>query len=251
VSIVAVAAVPAAPLLLPAASVGQPADLVEEVAALRDEVRAALREVADADTVALLAGGDEGVLHDRAVASLRPLGVAGALRELPVDTDLLAAVAARGGYPRGRTDLLDGDLAVLSLLCADAGVAGRVLPIELPANASADALDAVATGLRGAAGAVDGDVAVVAAGDLSAGLATTSPAYLIEGAAEFDRRMVDALGAGDHDTLSSLGPAEASRVRARGWTSLMVASRLDPAGSRPARVRYSTVRGVGQVVLRP
>jgi hypothetical protein len=250
VSIVSVAAVPAAPLLLPAASPAQPAALADEVAALRAEVDATLRELAGAGVVVLLAAGEEGVLHDRAVASLRPLGVDGPDRELPVDTDLLAAVAGRGRFPRGRTDRLDGDVAVLTLLCAEAGRTGPILPLEVPATALGGALDAVAAGLRSAAETVERDVAVVAAGDLSAGLDTASPAYAIPGADEFDRRMVAALRGADHDALMGLGPSEAGRVRARGWAGLVVADTL--AGREPARrrVRYSSVRGVGQVVLR-
>jgi hypothetical protein len=57
VSIVAAAAIPAAPLLLPAASPAQPASLRDEVTSLRDEVRATLWGVAEAESVVLLAGG--------------------------------------------------------------------------------------------------------------------------------------------------------------------------------------------------
>jgi hypothetical protein len=250
VSIVSVVAVPAAPLLLPAASPAQPAGVVDEIAELRAEVTATLRPLADADVVVLLAGGGQGVLHDRAAASLRPFGIAGSERELPVDTDLLAAVAARGRYPRGRTDQLTGDLGVLALLCEQAGLGGPVLPVEVPRSASGDALGAVASGLRGATDATGRDVALVAAGDLSAGLDTSSPAYLIDGAEAFDRRAVAALEAADHAALVALGPDEAGRVQARGWAGLVVADSLAARDPDERHVRYSTVRGVGQVVLR-
>jgi aromatic ring-opening dioxygenase LigB subunit len=121
----------------------------------------------------------------------------------------------------------------------------------VPANTSAEALDGVAAGLQGAARSVGRAVALVAAGDLSAGLDVNSPAYRVEGADDFDRRAVAALRAGDHAALAELGPAEARRVHARGWGSLVIASRLDPEPATGERVRYSTVRGVGQVVLRP
>jgi hypothetical protein len=250
VSIVSVAAVPAAPLLLPAASPAQPAGLVDEVAQLRAAVTATLRPLVGADVVVLLAGGEQGVLHDRAAASLRPFGLAGTERELPVDTDLLAAVAARGRYPRGRTDQLTGDLGVLALLCDQAGLTGPVLPVEVPASASGEALAAMASGLRGAAEAAGRDVALVVGGDLSAGLHTSSPAYRIDGAEAFDRRAVAALETADHAALVALGPDEAGRVQARGWAGLVVADSLAIGGPEARSVRYSTVRGVGQVVLR-
>jgi hypothetical protein len=113
-------------------------------------------------------------------------------------------------------------------------------------------LDALAAGLTGAAAAVDGEVAVVAAGDLAATLDVTSPGYLVDGAVAFDDAAVAAIRALDEDAFAALGPDEAGRVQARGWGPLTVAL----AAARLARltlaeVAYHAPRGVGQVVGRP
>jgi hypothetical protein len=260
-SIVAVAAVPPAPLRSAGPCV-RPGASTDEVAGLRDEVDATLRSLATADVVVLLAGGDDGVLHDRAVVRHRPPDATAGERELPVDTDLLAAVAGRGGFPRGRTDQLEGDLAALTLRCAETGLTGPVLPVEVPATASGEALDAVAAGLRGAAAATRARVGVLAAGSLASDAAPSDgtddgvggrgdgPWGATErGPVEFDRRAVAALEAGDHSALTALGPDFAVRVGARGWAGLVVASSL-ATGTDRRRLRYARTCGVGQVVLR-
>jgi hypothetical protein len=78
VSFDALIAVPSAPLLLPAVSPAQPPESAEGVAALREAVDDALQQLADVDTVILLAAGDEALVHDANRASLASYGRPGA-----------------------------------------------------------------------------------------------------------------------------------------------------------------------------
>jgi hypothetical protein len=252
-SLVAIAVVPAAPLLLAGASPAQPAGLVDAVAALRSDVANALAALPTGLRAAIvLTCGDELLVHAAARATLRSYGRPQVAATLRLDRPLLGAVGDRGQAPTVQEDELHGDLAVLALLLAAARPEVAIVPLTVPTRASRGVLDALAAGLVGAAAAVDGTVSVVAAGDLAATLDTTSPGYLVEGATAFDAAAVAAVGAVDEDAFAALGPDEAGRVQARGWGPLTVAlaaARL--AGLRFAEVGYHAPRGVGQVVGRP
>jgi hypothetical protein len=253
VSLAAIAVVPAAPLLLPDASPAQPADVTEAVADLRSDVAAALAALPTGLRAAIvLACGDELLVHTAGRATLASYGRPQVAAPLRLDRPLLAAVGDRGQAPTIQEDDLHGDLAVLALVLAAARPEVAIVPVTVPTRASRGVLDALAAGLVGAAGAVDGPVAVVAAGDLAATLTTTSPGYLVEGATAFDAAAVAALRAVDEDAFAALGPLVAGRVQARGWgpmTVALAAARL--AGPTFAEVSYHAPRGVGQVVGRP
>jgi hypothetical protein len=253
VTLDALAVVPAAPLLLPGVSPAQPDDLAPAVTALRADVAAALAGLpTDLRAAVVLACGDELLVHAAARATLRSYGRPREDVALRLDRPLLAAVGDRGQAPTIQEDDLHGDLAVLALLLAAARPEVAVVPVTVPTLASRGVLDALAAGLVGAAAAVDGSVALVAAGDLAATLDTSSPRYLVEGAADFDAAAVAALRAVDEDAFAALGPAEAGRVQARGWGPLTVAlAAAQLAGLSFAEVRYHAPRGVGQVVGRP
>ena len=252
-SLTAIAVVPAAPLLLPGASPAQPPAVTEEVVALRSDVSNALTALPSGLRAAIvLVCGDELLVHAAARATLRSYGRPQVAATLRLDRALLAAAGSRGQAPTIQEDELHGDLAVLALLLAAARPEVAVVPMTVPTRASRGVLDALAAGLVGAAEAVDGQVAVVAAGDLAATLGTASPGYLVDGAVAFDDAAVAAVRAVDEDAFAALGPVEAERVQARGWGPLTVAlaaARL--AGLTFAEVDYHAPRGVGQVVGRP
>jgi hypothetical protein len=249
VSVRAVAAVPAAPLLVPAVSLRQPPELIEAVAELRAAVTAALTGLPPVATVVLIAGGDDATLPDGGCVDLAGYGHPQARADVPIDRPLLAAVATRTGTPRVRADVLTGDLGVLALLVADALPDVAVLPVTVAHDAGGPTLGGFAAGVLAAVEATGRDVAVVAAGDLSASRAVTSPGYLVDGAVAWDDAALAALGAGDLEAFAALGPAEARRVGARGWSSLLVLLHL----ARAARLqldepRLHAPRGVGQLV---
>jgi aromatic ring-opening dioxygenase LigB subunit len=249
VSVRAVAAVPAAPLLLAAISPQQPSAIADEVARLRRGVGEVLRGLPDVDVIALVAGGDDATLPDGGCVDLAGYGHPQVRGDLPVDRELLAAVATRTSTPRVRADVLTGDLAVLALLVAEARPDATVLPMTVAATAAAASLGGYAAGFAAAVDALGRDVALVAAGDLSAARETTSPGYLVEGAVDWDRAALAALEAGDVEAFATLGPAEARRVAARGWAPLTVLLQVArAAGVELDRCELSAPRGVGQLV---
>lgn len=272
-TVVGLAAVPAAPLLLASVSAAQPAAVTGPLAALRSDVTAAVRALLGAGrrSAVLLAGGEELLVHAAGSATLSSYGRPQAATALALDRALAAAIGDRGQAPSVQEAELHGDLAVLALLVADA-VAGSdalaadvapasgphapspplVVPVTVPSAASRGVLDGIAAGLVSAAAAVDGKVAVLAAGDLAATLEVTSPGYLVDGAAAFDAATVAALRGGDEAALAALGPREAAHVQARGWaplTVLLAMARLTGLGV--GAVGYHAPRGVGQVVMHP
>ncbi len=244
-----VSIIPAAPLLLPAASPAQPSENVAEVAALRDRVRRVLERLPEAETVLLLDGGPESVVHDADRASLAGYGYPQVGVDVRIDRELLAAVSSRGQAPRVRSDRLDGDPAVLALLLAEVRPELALAPVTVPRGASARSLHDIAIGLAGALATVERTVAVIAAGDLAATLTERSPGYLVDGATSWDGAAVAAVRAGDPDAFAQLGPEDAARVRARGWAPIVVALQLAaPDHLAFAEVHYLAPRGVGQLV---
>jgi hypothetical protein len=249
VSVRAVAAVPAAPMLLAAVSARQPAAVADEVQHLRAATREVLRGLPEVDTIVLIAGGEDATLPDGGCVDLAGYGYADVRADVPVDRELLAAVATRTSTPRVRADVLTGDLAVLALLVADARPEAQVLPMTVAATAGIASLGGFAAGLASAVDGLGRAVAVVAAGDLSASRETTSPGYLVDGAVAWDEAVVAALRAGDAESFAALGPGEARRVAARGWAPLAVLLAVARAAElRFDRLELTAPRGVGQLV---
>jgi aromatic ring-opening dioxygenase LigB subunit len=249
VSVRAIAAVPAAPMLVAGVSPRQPATIADEVAALRASVLEALRGLPDVDAIVLLTGGEDATLPDGGCVDLAGYGHPQVRADVPVDRELLTAIATRTGTPRVRADVLTGDLAVLTLLTAEARPGAVVVPVTVATAAGAPSLAGFAAGLSGAVDASGRDVAVLAAGDLSASRDTSSPGYLVEGAVDWDEAAVAALMDADVDAFARLGPAEARRVAARGWAPLTVVLTVARgAGLRFARCEVRAPRGVGQLV---
>ncbi len=253
--ITSVSLLPAAPLLLPAASPSQPADFAAATAELRATVDGILRNLPAADTALLLLPAEEALVIDAPRASLASYGLPDVTTKVTVDEALIAAVSARGQAPRVRSDSLTGDAAVFALLLADARPGLALAPVTVPCRASAASaasaagLHGIAMGFARAVASVERDVAVIAAGDLAATLDTTSPGYLVEGAIDWDERLVAAVRAGDPLAAGDLGPEEAGRVQARGWASTTVALTLaQGTGWRFRDVTYLAPKGVGQIV---
>ncbi|MEX1177974.1 MAG: hypothetical protein WEB09_05895 [Nitriliruptor sp.] len=244
-----VAAVPSAPLLLPEVSPVLPAEIAGGVEALRDAVRSALGSLGEVDTVVLVAGGDDATLPDGGCIDLAGYGHPQVRADVPVDRELLAAVATRTGTPRVRADVLTGDLAVLAALVLAVRPDATVLPATVARAAGGATLGGFAAGVVAAVDVLGRDVAVVASGDLSSARDTSSPGYEVDGAVAWDEAVRDALAAGDLEALLALGPGEAVRVGARGWAPLVVLSHLARAsGSRLGDPQLSAPRGVGQLV---
>lgn len=248
-TVLAVAAVPAAPLLLAAGSPAQPPEVAGAVAHLRASVDEVLRGLPEVDTIVLVAGGDDATLPDGGCVDLAGYGHPEVRADVPVDRELLAAVATRTSTPRVRSDVLTGDLAVLTLLVAGCRADATVLPVTVAATAAQASLDGFAAGLTGAVEATGRRVAVVAAGDLSASREPTSPGHVVDGAVAWDEAAAAALRAGDLDAFAELGPAEARRVAARGWAPLAVLLQVARAADlRFRRVEVTAPLGVGQLV---
>jgi hypothetical protein len=249
VTVRAVAAVPAAPLLLPGVSSRQPADVAGAIGRLRAAVTEVLRDLPPVGTIVLVAGGEDATLPDGGCVDLAGYGYPDVRADIPVDRELLRAVATRTNTPRVRADVLTGDLAVLALLVADVHPGTEVLPVTVASAAGVASLGGLAAGVAAAAEAVGREVAVVAAGDLSASRDTTSPGYLVDGATAWDDAAVGALREGDLDAFAALGPAEARRVAARGWAPLLFLLHLaETAELRLSGTELHAPRGVGQLV---
>jgi AmmeMemoRadiSam system protein B len=249
VTIAGLSAVPASALLLPAAVPALPEAHRAAITALREDVARALRRLPDRGTVVLLGSGDEPLVHDAKRATLASYGLPDSDVAVTIDLDLLAAVAARGQAPRVQSDRLDGDLAVLALLVADARPEASIVPVVVPRRADPSALSGTAAGLLGAATAVDRPVAVIAASDLAATLTMSSPGYLVEGSGDWDAAATAAVRAADPTAMAALGPNEADQVQARGWAPLTVLLEVAAAlGHSFEEVNYHAPRGVGQLV---
>lgn len=248
-SVRAVAAVPAAPMLVGGVSPRQPTAIADEVAELRTSVLEVLRGLPDVDAIVLLTAGEDATLPDGGCVDLAGYGHPQVRADVPVDRELLAAVATRTSTPRVRADVLTGDLAVLTLLVAEARPGAAVVPVTVAGGAGAPSLAGFTAGLSSAVDDSGRDVAILAAGDLSASRDTTSPGYLVEGAVDWDEAAAAALSAGDVDAIARLGPAEARRVAARGWAPLTVAVTVARASDlRFVRCEVRAPRGVGQLV---
>jgi hypothetical protein len=236
-------------MLLPQVSARQPDAVATELTALRRAIGEVLAGLPAVDTVVLVVGAEDATLPDGGCVDLAGYGYPQVRGDVPVDRELLRAVATGTNTPRVRADILTGDLAVLALLVAAARPEVEVLPVTVAVTAGPPALGGLAAGLLTAVEQTGRDVAVVVAGDLSASRDTTSPGYLAEGAIGWDDAMLAALAEDELDAVIDLGPGEARRVAARGWAPLALALQLARAADlRFERLELHAPRGVGQLV---
>ncbi len=246
------AAVSGAPVLLPEAAPRLPAADRAAVERLRAHTHAVLAGLPDCDVTVLVASGPRAV-HDRARASLRPLGVVAHDVTLPVDADLVAHVTRLTQYPLALGGDLDVTMSVLARLVHAVRGSVPVLPLSLAPTTDGHVLVSVGASIVEALRDAGCRAAVVVAGDLSAALDVSSPRYLVDGAPDWDRRLVAAVREGDTDAVARLGPDEAARVHAHGWAPLAAlagvaaASRLQVVGDT---VEHDTTRGVGRLTAR-
>lgn len=247
--IVGAAIIPSAPLLVPGVS----AVLPTGVDKVYDAVEAAVESLPPADTAVLVAVGSAAVdgdpgwgVYDTAEASLAGIGRPDIVLHGEVSRDAAARITSSVQYPMYRGDALPLGLAVLALLSAG----GRALvPLAVHPTASFEALVAVGAGVARALADSDERAVVVAAGDLSAGLDERSPLYRIDGAADWDERVVSIVDSGRLDGLARMGPQEARRVGALGWAPMALLHGAMARAKLGLVVRhYSAPRGVGYLV---
>lgn len=245
--IVGAAIIPSAPLLVPGVS----ATLPPGVAAVCDAIDVVVDGLPDHDIAILIAtaegrrGSGQG-LYDAVEASLRGVGRPDIACDAPVQRRVVEQITRVSQYPMYRGEALPLGLSVLALLI---GGSAPLVPMAVPRSAGFDALAATGTGVAEAVADATTRAVVVAAGDLSAGLDVRAPLYLIEGAADWDAQVIDAVDSGRLDGLARLGPEHAKRVGALGWASMAV---LHGAVARSklglVRRHYSAPRGVGYLV---
>lgn len=203
-------------------------------------------DLPDVDVVVLVGAG-QAALHDTAVVDLRGIGHPQIRRVLDTCPPARATLSRITQYPRVRRPRLPLDLAVLALLM-DRNV--PVVPLEVPSSAEFAVLVALGTSIVQALEEAGLTGAVVAAGDLSAGLHDGSPLAARPYAADWDARVVDLFTRGTPAGLAGLGPDAAAVVGARGWAPLCVLHGAATAASLELSVRrYSAPRGVGYLVL--
>lgn len=245
--IVGAAIIPSAPLLVPGVSVTLP----QGVNRVCDAVDVALDTLPNHDVAILLgtADGRQGSgqgLYDAVEASLRGVGRPDIGRTAPVHRGVVEHITRASQYPMYRGDALPLSLAVLAILL---GGAAPLVAMAVPPAAGFETLAATGAGVAEAAHVAGVRAAVVAAGDLSAGLDERSPLYAVDGAKEWDARVLDVVDTGRLDGLERLGPAEAKRVGSLGWAPMAV---LHGAVARAkvglVRRHYSAPRGVGYLV---
>jgi hypothetical protein len=244
------AIVPTAPLVLATASPDQPEANRDEVRRLRELAREAITGLKEADVHVLVAAGPRGI-HDRAHATLAPLGVSGATADLPVAEDVVEHLSRLTQYPVFRGDTLGLGLSVLALQLHEVCGEVPVVPVQVPAATRFDVLASIGASVGEAATEAGVTASVIAAGDLSAGLGEGSPRYAIDGASDWDAALIDAVHGDDSGALTRLGPEEAERVKSVGWAPIAAAH----GACASARLRlevlgYAPARGVGHLVAR-
>lgn len=244
------AIVPGAPLLLREVSPDQPAGSRAAVEQLRGAVGAVLHGLPDAQAILLLIPGPRGV-YDRARADLRPLGIDAPEVEVSVARDLLPAITRLTQLRLFRNEPLSPELTVLIRLLAEHRPDVPVAAVSVPGTAESEVLSATGAALAEAAYETGTTVSVLVAGDLSAGLHERSPAYLVEGAQDWDDALVADLRVSDWGAIGARGRDEAAQVHARGWAPLVALGGLARAsGLETDDVSYHAPLGVGGVVAR-
>jgi len=154
-----------------------------------------------------------------------------------------AAARTRTGHPDARSGPAAADRAVTTAGAGRSAVVAVVVPAHLEGAALTGLGESVVSALAGVR------AVVVAAGDLSAGLTPKAPLALVEGAAAWDERVVDAASSGRLDRVARLGPGEARRVGSLGWAPLVVLAGILACTRLGLVVRsYAAPRGVGYLV---
>ncbi len=226
-TLIGIAILPAAPVLVPGVS----ATLPDGLRQVRDAAEACVGDLPDAEAVVLLAVGNPAGRYRRVEASLAGFG----------RPDL--AVSLRpAGCAKGHDRALPPALAVLAMMLRRHA---PVAPIALDPGATARDLHELGTGVA----RCSRRIVAVAAGDLSAGLDERSPRSCIDGAQAWDEAVLTAVVDGDLQALARLGPVEARRVVAQGWAPVLATVTAGVEAALDLQLRhYSAPRGVGYLV---
>ena len=234
------ASIPSAPLLVNGVGVGG-GPAVQHV---RDAVRRVVGRLPETDVVILVAAG-QAAIHDTVTVNLAGLGYPHVARTLEACGPAVVALSRVTQYPRIRRPRLPLDLGVLALLVDRA----PVVALEVPSSAEFPVLSALGTSVVQALEEAALSGALVAAGDLSAGLRASSPLSARPGAQAWDDNVVQTFTDREADALADLGPLRALEVGARGWAPLCVLRGAATSASLTLTVRrYSAPRGVGYLV---
>lgn len=235
--IVAVASVPATPLLIPEVAAGAAGELDD----VRAECRGAIAEGgADATRAIVVVGGARTrTLNHCSTVSLGGLG-------LPLSVDLAASdpahAVARVGHPDSADEAAVG-VAIGAWLLASVGWTGERVFVEVGDDTHA-AADVIRRAAEGA------DSVVIAVADASAGRTEKAPAALVPGAVEFDTSLVDALRRADLAWFTD--PRQSARARAMACSGVpvwaAVASALETVQPVCGHVSFADPYGVGYPV---
>lgn len=241
--IVGACVLPSAPLLVPGISPDPPPG----VAPVADAIDAAVEQLRDSHATVLLAPGPTTAVHADARIDLASIGRGDVTDDRASHSSLVQVIAEALGVEPIRAEPLPLGLSVLALLL---GSGPPVVPVTVADDVDFDA--GVAAGAAIAevgGGAVAPDLVVAAAGDLSAGHGPSSPRPDVEGASDYDQRVVDAVDSGRLHDLAGVGPDAARRVHAVGWPSLVALhGALSTAKIGLVRRRYGAPCGVGYLV---
>jgi hypothetical protein len=202
--LVAAAFLPHPPALVPELAAG----VASELAGVREACVAALQRVLEANADLVIVVGD-----DR-VRSTYAAGAAGSFEGFGVPV----AVSLPGSDVAGAGADLPLSLAVAAWLMESAGPWPLVRGEGVPATTSSS--DAGALGARWAHSAAR--VAMIAMGDGAATLTVKAPGYLVEGAAQWQKGVAQALADADVVALAAIEPRDAHTFRAAGRVAWQV-----------------------------
>lgn len=261
------ALVPHPPVLIPAVG-GEESD---QARATREAMVRLCREVqALHPDVVVIISPHGPVFRDAVAVEMRPsvsgdlgaFGAPGLRLEAPVAqelAELMASAVRTAGVevapvtaetaPEWGAEKLDHGVLVPLQFLREAGVKCPVLPLQM-AMIPRHRLYAAGQAMQAAIGAYGRRAAVLASGDLSHKLTPDAPGGFEPTAAEFDRQVVEALGAGRLERLFHLEHDLCERAGECGFRPLlMLAGVLDGLGARPRTLSYEAPFGVGYAVV--
>jgi hypothetical protein len=239
------AAVPSAPLLVPGAT----ERLSDGVRAIAEAVDVTLRGLPPHDVAVVVAAGAEAGVHAATTASLAGAGRPDLTVTLQPDGFTEGLAKTLGWYLHDTAALPLGLAVLAQLMVAARGNGTPVVPLSVDPSAPSSLLVTTGHAIVEASERASRRVAVVVAGDLSAGLAPKAPRAVVPGARAWTETVVDAVASGRLDRLLRLGPQEAQRVTAVGWAPLVVLHGVCERARLGTVVRrYAAPRGVGYLV---
>jgi hypothetical protein len=212
--IVGACVLPSAPLLV----AGVRPDSSPAVAVIAEAIDTAVAGQRRSDAAVLVAPGPRTGVHADARVDLAGIGRGDIAEDHTPHRGAVAGVATALDVEPVWGHRLPLGLAVLALLL---GAGPAVVPVTIADDVDFDTATAVGAAIADVGDAHAWDLAVCAAGDLSAGHGPSSPRPDVAGAGDYDRQVTDAIDTGRLGDLARLGPEWARRVHAVGWPSLV------------------------------